>query len=175
MRVLTVDPPPAELQAVLERRRQIGADTRDEIWDGVLHMAPAAHSRHADVQAQLLELFGPLARAAGVRTRGEFNVGEPDNFRVPDGGLLMPGPGAVFHPTAPMVFEVVAPDDETWDKLPFYASHDVHELLVVDPQTRKIDWLGLRDGAYEPIERSGLIDLSVEQLGGLIDWPPLDD
>ncbi len=174
VRVLTVDPPPAELEAVLEHRRRIGADTHDEIWDGVLHMAPAAHERHADVQAQLLELLGPLARAAGLRTRGEFNLGEPDNYRVPDGGMRRPGPQAVFLPGADLVFEVVSPGDETWDKLPFYAAHGVEELLIVDPETRKVEWLGLRDGRYLPIERSALIDLGAEQLYERLEWPELD-
>lgn len=47
------------------------------------------------------------------------------------------------------------------------------ELLIVGPETRKIDWLGLRDGGYEPIGRSSLIDLDAEQLSELINWPPL--
>jgi len=175
MRVLTVDPPPAALEAVLEHRRKTGADTHDEIWEGVLHMAPAAHERHAAVQAQLTVLLYSPARTAGLSSRGEFNLGEPDNFRVPDGGLRRPEPYAVFVPTAALVFEVVSQGDETWDKLPFYAEHDVDELLIVDPDTRKVDWLGLADGQYLPIDRSGLLDLGAEQLAAQIDWPPLTD
>lgn len=174
MRVLTVDPPPAELEAVLARRHEIGADTHDEIWDGVLHMAPAAHERHADVQAQLLEFLGPLARAAGLRPRGEFNLGEPGDFRVPDGGLRRPEAQAVFLTTAALVFEVVSPGDETWAKVAFYAAHGVDELLIVDPETRRVDWLGLAGAQYAPVEQSSLIDLGPEQLSQLIDWPALD-
>ena len=61
------------------------------------------------------------------------------------------------------------PNDETWEKLPFYADHDVDEVLIVDPQERTVEWLELRDGEYKQVERSGLIDLGagelVEQLG----------
>lgn len=175
MRVLTVDPPPAELEAVLEYRHRIGADTHDEIWDGVLHMAPAAHERHADIQAQLIALLYPLAREAGLGARGDFNLGEPHDFRVPDGGLRYPESHSVFVATAALVFEIVSPGDETWEKLPFYAAHNVDEVLIVDPETHKIDWLGLRDGAYQPIEQSGLIKLDAAKLAELIDWPPLND
>ena len=67
--------------------------------------------------------------------------------------------------------EVVSPDDETWQKLPFYAAHDVEEILIVDPEKRSVQWLALADGSYEPIERSRLIDLSAAQLAQRIDWP----
>ena len=58
-----------------------------------------------------------------------------------------------------------------WEKLPFYAAHDVNELLIVDPAERSIDWLGLNDGEYQPIERSTLIDLGPIGLAEQIDWP----
>ena len=175
MRVLTVDPPPAELEAVLERRRKIGADTHDEIWDGVLHMAPAPQRRHAQIQWQLSRILGPLADTAGLCGLGEFNLGQPDDYRVPDAGLARPGTDALYLPTAALVVEVLSPDDKTWEKLPFYAEHGVDELLIVDPETRKVDWLGLAAGKYEPIDHSGLIDLGPEQLAAQIDWPPLTD
>ena len=73
------------------------------------------------------------------------------------------------------MFEVVSPGDESWDKLLFYAEHGVDELLIVDPEARKVDWLGLAGGQYAPIDRSGLIDLDPEQLAAQIDWPPLTD
>lgn len=70
--------------------------------------------------------------------------------------------------------EIVSPGDETWDKLPFYAAHEVDEVLIVDPATHKVDWLALRDGEYQPIEHSSLIDLESSQLADQIKWPPID-
>jgi Uma2 family endonuclease len=78
----------------------------------------------------------------------------------------------VWHPTAALVFEVVSPDDETWDKLPFYAAHGVDELLIVDPTERSVHWLALEGGEYREAERSGLIDLGPSKLAERIDWPP---
>jgi hypothetical protein len=41
MRTLLPDPPPAELEALLERRTKLGQDRKDEVWEGVLHLVPA--------------------------------------------------------------------------------------------------------------------------------------
>ena len=151
---LVLDPPPADFEALLERRRQHGQDLLDEVWDGVYHMNPAPHSRHSAIQQQLAELLGPPAREAGLDPRlAIFNLGDEGDYRVPDGGLLRPGPDAVFLPTAALVVEIVSPGDESWQKLGFYAAHDVGELLIVDPQERRVHWLALRPGGeYQPLE-----------------------
>jgi Uma2 family endonuclease len=174
MPTLVLDPPPAELQALLERRKRLDQDRHDEVWEGVYHMAPAPHDTHADVQQQLAELLGPLARRAGLRPLigGEFNIGEPEDFRVPDGGLLRSRQPATWHPTAALAVEIISPGDESREKLPFYAAHGVDEVLIVDPVTHSVDWLGLTDGEYRPIEHSALIVLDANDLAEQIDWPP---
>ena len=43
-----------ELDAIITRRRASGADTHDEVWDGEYHMAPAPHTRHARLEAELI-------------------------------------------------------------------------------------------------------------------------
>jgi Uma2 family endonuclease len=172
MPTLIRDPQPAEFEALLERRCRLGQDLLDEVWEGVYHVNPAPHSRHANVQQQLAVLLDALAREAGLLPRvGIFNLGEPEDYRVPDGGLLRPASDAVYLPTAPLVIEIVSPGDKTWEKLDFYASHDVDELLIVDPELRKVDWLVLRHGAYAQVDRSGLIELAADELAGRIDWP----
>jgi len=58
------------------------------------------------------------------------------------------------------VVEIVTPDENSWEKLSFYAVHHVEELVVVDPAERAVYWLGLAEhGGYQAVERSGLIDL----------------
>jgi Uma2 family endonuclease len=173
MPTLVRDPQPVEFEQLLERRRQLGQDLLDEVWDGVYHVNPAPHSRLSDIQQQLAEILGPPARAAGLRPRvAIFNLGEPNDYRVPDGGLLRPGEDAVYLPTAALVIEIVSPEDETWDKLGFYASHKVDELLIVDPRERRVHWLGLGPaGEYRSLEMSGLIELGGAGLADRIDWP----
>lgn len=172
MRTLVLDPPPVEIEALLERRRRLGLDRHDEMWDGVLHVNPAPHGRHHRVQHQLAHLLTAPALAAGlIPAIGEFNLGTADDYRVPDGALHRPGPDELYYPTAALVVEIVSPGDETWEKLPFYAVHHVDELLLVDPLKHTVDWLGLRDDAYVPLGRSELISLGAEDLAQQIDWP----
>jgi Uma2 family endonuclease len=173
MRTVVLDPPTSGFEELLERRRRSGLERFDEVWDGVLHMAPAPLGEHADISQQLAEQLGPRARAAGLwPTMGEFNLGESENdYRVPDGGLHRERLRGVWHHTAALVVEITSPNDESWEKLPFYAAHGVDEVLIVDPRKRVVHWLGLRAGEYEPIERSAVIDLGPGELAALIDWP----
>ncbi|MDQ6776198.1 MAG: Uma2 family endonuclease [Actinomycetota bacterium] len=89
----------------------------------------------------MVELLRPPARARGLTPLGEFNLGELENYRVPDGGLHRPGPDELYNPTAALVIEIVSSNDETWDKLRFYAAHQVDEPLIVDPTVaRSTGW-----------------------------------
>ncbi len=172
MRTLLPDLPPAELQALLERRNRLGQDRRDEVWEGVLHMVPAPSGEHSVLGAQVKSLLRVPAAAAGLIVTDDFNVGEGKNdFRIPDGGLHRSQPRGVWIATAALVLEILSPDDETWQKLPFYAAHHIDEALIVDPDTRQVHWLGLAADDYEPIEHSNLIDLGPTELAQRIDWP----
>jgi len=172
MSTLVLGNPPPELKALFERRRVSGLDRHDEVWAGVYHMVPAPNHAHASLEAQLIMIVGPLARAAGLEPTGQFNLGESEHdFRVPDAGLHRPGVGGIWHPTAALVLEVVSPDDESWTKLPFYAAHGVDEVLIVDPARRSVDWLGLEASRYRPLERSALLNLGPRELADQIDWP----
>jgi Uma2 family endonuclease len=173
MRALILDPPTAGLEALLERRRRSGLDRLDEVWEGVLHMVPAPTYEHGDLESQLHRILGPLARQAGLAMIGQSNLGAGEHdFRVPDGALHRPGESGVWHLTAALVIEIASPGDESWEKLPFYAAHDVDEVLIVDRPARSIHWLALRDGEYRPTERSELIDLGASDLAERLDWPP---
>ncbi|HTR89946.1 MAG TPA: Uma2 family endonuclease [Solirubrobacteraceae bacterium] len=172
MRALVLDPPTAGLAELLERRRRSGLDRMDEVWEGVLHMVPAPNHKHASVEAQLHRIVGPAAHRTGLEMIGQSNLGEGEHdFRVPDSALHRSGAHGTWHPTAALVIEIVSPGDESWEKLPFYASHRVEEVLIVDPAKHSVDWLALTDGDYRPIEHSGLIDLGASELAARIDWP----
>jgi Uma2 family endonuclease len=169
---LVRDPQPVEFERLLERRRKLGQDLLDEVWEGIYHMNPAPAGGHAQIVQQLAVLLDAPARVAGlVPTLSIFNLGEPDNYRVPDGGLHRERSNRVYYGTAALVVEVVSPGDETWDKLDFYAAHNVDELLIVDPAKRSVDWMSLTAGRYDPIERSRLIDCGPAELAERIDWP----
>ena len=171
MPTLISDPPPAELEEFLERRRRLGLDRHDEIWEGVNRMMPAPGLAHRLVDRQLAKLLDPLAEAAGLLEGGELNLGTKDDFREPDRAIWRPEDSADWQQTVALAVEILSPGDSTWEKLPFYASHRVDELLIVDPQKRSVEWLALQDGEYRPLERSRLIELGPAELSERIAWP----
>jgi Uma2 family endonuclease len=170
---LVRDPQPAEFEALLERRSSLGQDRFDEVWQGVYHMNPAPTLEHQRVSQQLAELLGPLAREAGLDPAiGGVNIGLPEDFRSPDGSVHRPGASGTWLATAALVIEIVSPGDEAWDKLSFYAAHQVDELLIVDLARRQVQWLALDvSGEYKPIERSTLIGLGAAELAERLNWP----
>jgi Putative restriction endonuclease len=162
---------PPELDALIARRKKLGLDLHDEVWDGEYHMAPYASATHAYIDQLVAVLIAPLAREAGLVATGPFNLGMEDDFRVPDRGLHRGVPSGVYVPTAAAVFEILSPDDETVEKLPFYAARGVEEVLVVDPESRSVRILELGGQTYEPATRSALLDVDVRTLEEAIDWP----
>ncbi len=171
MSTLVVGSPPPELEALLERRRRAGADHHDEVWEGVLHMNPPPGYEHERLLAILVRLLGPYADAVGLEITGGIGLGDQDGYRVPDLALNRRGASGQWQSTAPLVVEIVSPGDESWDKLPFYAARAVEEILIADPSDRTVAWLGLSEGEYGPVERSGLVELGPGELAELIGWP----
>jgi Uma2 family endonuclease len=173
MSTLVLGSPPPELEALLERRRQAGVDRLDEVWEGVHHIVPGPSFEHARISHQLAVLLDGPARAGGLLPAMHgFNLGESEHdFRVPDGGLHRPGAAGVWLSTAALVVEILSPDDESWQKLPFYAAHDIDEILIVDPTEQTATWLALRGGEYHPVQRSGFVELGPVELAEQIDWP----
>lgn len=171
MKTVVLGERPAELEALLARRRALGQDLFDEVWEGAYHMAPASHPWHGYVDNVLAELLGPLARTAGLVGTGPFNLGEADDYRVPDRGYHRGLPSTVWVPTAVLVVEVVSPDDETWEKFDFYARHRVDEIAVADPIAGVLRWFALAGDRYDETDRSGVLAIPVAELSSRIDWP----
>ena len=175
MRTIVLGQPPPELEQIIARRRALGLDTFDEVWEGDYHMAPMANGCHGWVDQQIAEYLGPLLRNAGLYGTGAVNIGRPDNFRVPDRAVHRSHPTETWFPTAALVIEIESPDDETWQKLDFYAGHGVDEVVVVNPETRVVTWLALVGGDYTQVARSGVLATSPAELAATIEWPPVDD
>jgi Uma2 family endonuclease len=169
VRTIVLGPRSADLDALIARRHALGHDLYDEVWEGEYHMAPAPHYQHGHLVMALGVALAPHARLAGLRLTDAFNLGEPDDYRVPDAGLHR-SRGGSFLATAAMVIEVVSPDDESWLKFDHYARHGVDEVLIADPATETIAIFVLRAGAYERTDHSELLDLGAAALHGAIDW-----
>ena len=112
-------------------------------WEGALHMVPPPGSRHQLFGKHLLKVLDPLADRCGLIAIYETGLYDPDaapsgsSYRVPDQVFARPefvGDRGV-EGRAALVVEVLSPDDETFDKLPFYARVGVEEVLIIDPIT----------------------------------------
>lgn len=131
---------------ILEWRRRTGADQWDEMWEGVLHMAPSPNREHQDLEGALeawLRLYW-VPRSSG-RVYHQINVSElgtwPNNYRIPDLVLLTPSRFDIdcneyFDGGPDIVVEIRSPDDEAYEKLPFYAKVGVQEVWIIDRDTR---------------------------------------
>jgi len=151
-------------ESFLAERRRTGADRRDEMWEGVLHMVPPASGPHQRLNAAICEVFGPLARPKGLVPHVEAGVFRAaDDYRVPDqcyarsDQLSQRGvEGAV------LVVELLSPGDETYDTLDWYAAAGVDEILVVDPDTRAPEVFVRRGGRMVLSAAAHLPSLGVE-------------
>jgi len=131
---------------ILQWRRKTGAYYWDEMWEGVLHMAPVPSRRHQDFQLALLawlRIYWALPR--GFKVYPPINLaspgGWPNDYRIPDLLLLTPDRFHIDHdeyfegaPT--VVVEIRSPGDESFEKLPFYAKLGVPEVWIIDRDTR---------------------------------------
>jgi Uma2 family endonuclease len=167
--VVLGDQPPALASLIAERKR-LGLDRHDEVWHGEYHMAPAANAQHGKIGAKLVALLMSPADERGLHVTLEFNLGDANDFRVPDLGVHRDDPQATWLATAVVVVEIRSPDDETYDKLGFYFDHGVDELLIADLVERDVHWYRRGAVAFEPETCSDLLGLTAEQVSCALGW-----
>jgi Uma2 family endonuclease len=144
---------------VLEQRRISGADQWDEMWDGVLHMVPSPSVEQQDFEA-LLETW--LRRFWKPR-KDDYRVYHqvalsPDkrwvkNYRTPDVVLFTADHLDNLKPTychgaCTVAIEVRTPNDESYEKLDFYAQIGVPEVWIIDRDTKRPEVHCLKDKSY---------------------------
>ena len=162
--------PRPEVEAFLERRRLLGQDRLDEVWEGVYVVAPDPTSDHSEIAGLLWAVLRAHAQEHGLRAVATFNLGAKGDFRVPDAGLLPRSERGVWISTALLVVEVLSPDDATFDKIGFYAAKGVRELLVADPDAHTVRVLDLQAGGAD-VDASAVLGWTRAQLEAAVDWP----
>jgi Uma2 family endonuclease len=171
MRTLFVTDPPPVVEEWLARRRALGQDRFDEVWEGEYHVAPWPRGMHGRVEHELAVILAPIARAAGLVGSGGCNIGAPDDYRAPDQAYFREWQDLVYYPTAAIVVEVASPGDESRRKLDFYFRAGGEEVLIVDPDARTVEWFARGVGGFEPADRSALLGITTADLATRIDWP----
>lgn len=169
MRTVVLGDRPLELEQLIERRRALGLDHYDEVWEGDYHVAPEAHTRHGMLDDEIAAALRPYAKRAGLVGSGPFNLGVAGDFRVPDRGFHRTKPTGVFARSSAVVVEILSPDDESFEKFDFYARHGVQEVIVVDPDLQEVHCYALPSA--ERRDRSQALDVDMSDLTDAIDWP----
>ena len=145
-------------EGMLEERRRLGHDRFDEMWNGVLHMVPPPSSGHQQRGTKLIVLLHRLAEEAGLIALYEAGLFRPrrnDDYRQPDNLLVRPEDLSArgVEGRAELVVEIRSPNDEAYEKLPFFAEMHVQEVLILDGST--IDLRRLVNGAYVLVAPDG--------------------
>lgn len=144
--------------AILAWRKRTGAERWDEMWEGVLHMAPSPNRHHQDLEWALeTYLRRRWARPRGARVYHQINVcppgGWPNNYRIPDLVLLTPACFAIdrneyFAGAPDVVVEIRSPGDESYEKLGFYAALGVLEVRIIPRDSKEPELYTLQGSAY---------------------------
>lgn len=157
-----------ELDQLLEQRRRLGIDQRDELWRGVLHMPPPPDLEHQSLVKQLTAVLDEVVEQArlgrvlpgvGVSATGKMK----DDYRVPDISIVLKSGGGRARKSGiaggpDLVVEIRSPGDETYQKLDFYGDLGVQELWVVDRDTKHVEMFRLARGKLRKSEESsGLV------------------
>jgi Uma2 family endonuclease len=118
---------------LLEHRRRLGIDKRDERWAGVWRIVNLGKNWHSSLCGRLYAALVPRGDALGLESGVENGIfGADDDFRVPDLAFARPvdSYGDAGRARAELVVEIRSPGDDSYRKLPFYAER-VREVLIL--------------------------------------------
>jgi Uma2 family endonuclease len=142
------------LDRLIEERKRLGLDLHDEVWEGMYVMPSMPSIAHQELVHDLGIVFDEVIRK---RKRGKVypgaNVsdrrsGWEENYRIPDVLVVLQGGRAVDCGThvqggPDFLVEIESPGDDTEEKVPFYGSIGVRELLIIHRDRRTLRLLRL--------------------------------
>jgi Uma2 family endonuclease len=150
---------PVALPDVMELCKRHREDRWDEMWEGVLHMPPLPNLEQQELEGSL-ETYLRQRWVPGCKAKAYHQVvvapanGWPNNFRVPDLVLLLPGGLAIdrqqyLEGGPDVAVEIHSPGDESYEKLPFYAQLGVSEVWIIKRDTKEPEIHVLKRGRYK--------------------------
>lgn len=148
-----------------EQRRAWGTDHHDEVWEGVYFMPPLPNDEHQEFVQRLCYILEDVVGWQGlakVRPGVNLTGREEDwdhDYRAPDVIVFLRDTNAKNRRThwvgpADFLVEIVSPGDRTWEKLPFYESLGVREILIVDRNPWALELYRHQEGRLALVGRS---------------------
>ncbi len=165
MAVMVLDPD-VEMSLLSERVASEG-NQYDEIWEGVYIVTPLPNNEHQELVYEFAYILGKVvARAKLGQVFPGVNLsdraeGWKQNFREPDVAVFLKNTKAINHDThwqgaADFLVEIISPGERTRDKIPFYGSIGVVELLIVDRDPWTLELYRHQDGQLVKVGQSSL-------------------
>ena len=113
--------PSPQIDALLEHRRGLGLDRYDEMHEGTYVVSRAPHPRHGRILIRLVRILAPLVDEAGLAFSDATNVGDADDYRVPDAVVYQPAleSASPYLASAALVIEILSPAEQTNAKFAF--------------------------------------------------------
>jgi Uma2 family endonuclease len=153
MAMYVVDP--YRERRIKTERKSSGTDRLDEVWDGVYFMPPLPNNEHQFFQIQMaLALQSALGSLDQGTVYPGVNVSDREkgwqkNYRCPDVAVILPGCkakncGTHWFGGPDFAVEILSPKDRSREKLPFYSSVGVRELLLMDRQPWSLELFQLQ-------------------------------
>lgn len=152
-------------ESLKAERAQSGVDRFDEVWDGIQVITPPADPEHEDIKSAVAVVLRNTVETAGLGTvragayLSDRAEGFRENFRIPDILVALAGGaardlGSHWIGGPDFLVEIVAPYDQSREKLEFYSAIGVRELLLVGRDPWQLELHCLARGRLEPAGRS---------------------
>ena len=146
-----------QVRRIVQRRRRLGLDRKDEVWNGKYIIMPDPDNVHQEFVAELIFILTLVIKRAGlgnVYAGGNISDREDkwtSNYRVPDVTVFLNGNPAEDRDThwfggPDLAIEIVSDNDKSRKKLDFYASVGTRELLIVDRDPWQLELFRLQSG-----------------------------
>jgi Uma2 family endonuclease len=160
-----------EVQMLIEKRRALGLDKRDEVWEGVYYVVPHAGGSHSVFQMRLGRVLEDLVFRQGLTVSGEFNLGESDDFRIPDLGIHEGPTDFLYFSSAVVAIEILSPNDKTFEKFDFYFRRGVREVMVADLKQKSLRVWQSGAGGFVETDYSDVLATPVADVAAAVVWP----
>jgi Uma2 family endonuclease len=158
-----------KIRRIIRRRRRLGLDSKDEVWNGRYIVMPDPDNVHQDLVGALLTVLriviswaklGNAYPGCNISDRAEK---WRSNYRVPDVTVFLNGNPAENRNThwlggPDLAVEIVSDNDKSRKKLDFYASVGTRELLIVDREPWQIELFRLTNGELVSVGKSSVAD-----------------
>ena len=153
------------IRRIIRRRRRLGLDHKDEVWNGRYIVLPDPDNVHQELVAELLFVFTLIVKRAGLgKAYPGTNITDCDdkwthNYRVPDVTVFLNDNPAENRQThwlggPDLAVEIVSDNDKSRKKLDFYASVGTRELLIIDRDPWQIELFRLTNGELISVGQS---------------------